>query len=144
MEARKQSHQLHRRFCEAYLFWGVLESRNSLARDVWYFQKLLVIRTGSDAYARTVEEPAPAASGGVASMRRDDLLDELRRVWSANGAFLVEGGPDAVARAVGRRLDELGGKELMLEAHTCIRQTVSPVAAHHLEICWDGIGNWRA
>ena len=44
-------------------------------------------------------------------------------------------------REVGRKLDEAGGKEKMLEAHSLFAAQ-NPRMARNLEMVWDGIGGW--
>jgi hypothetical protein len=45
-------------------------------------------------------------------------------------------------REIGRQLDEAGGMEMMLAAHTLFR-SYNPGLARNLEMVWDGIGSWR-
>lgn len=48
------------------------------------------------------------------------------------------------ARDIGKRLDEIGGLELMQYAHRHVRRKLSKVMGEHLEYCWDGVAKWRA
>lgn len=48
------------------------------------------------------------------------------------------------ARDIGKRLDEIGGMELMQYAHRHVRRKLSKVMGEHLEYCWDGVAKWRA
>ncbi len=53
-------------------------------------------------------------------------------------------GSDAArdVRETGRRLDQLGGLQAMLEAHKMFAAE-RPRMARNLEIIWDGIGTWQ-
>ncbi len=48
------------------------------------------------------------------------------------------------AREIGRRLDEIGGLELMLWVHRQVRKKMGRAMAEHLEYAWDGVGDWKA
>lgn len=61
---------------------------------------------------------------------------------SPNGEGFVIGEPDTeLVRDLGRRLDELGGIQLMREAHACFASE-RPSNAPNLEMLWDRIGDW--
>ena len=47
-------------------------------------------------------------------------------------------------REIGRRLNEIGGIELMKWAHKKVKKKVSKIKAEHLEYAWDGVGSWQA
>jgi hypothetical protein len=51
---------------------------------------------------------------------------------------------DPRAREIGARLDRLGGKALMLQAHAVVREELGSTAARGLEACWGEIGEWLA
>ena len=46
--------------------------------------------------------------------------------------------------AIGKRLNEIGGLDLMLWVFRIIRRRVGKVAASHLEYAWGDIGKWQA
>ena len=50
-------------------------------------------------------------------------------------------------RQIGRRLNEIGGLELMQAVHRKLRRKLGkpgPVLVSHLDYCWNEIGEWRA
>ncbi len=46
------------------------------------------------------------------------------------------------ARAIGKRLDEIGGLELMQYAHKKVRKKLGVNLTAHLEYAWSEIGRW--
>lgn len=48
------------------------------------------------------------------------------------------------ARDIGKRLNEIGGIELMEFAYRHIRRKINKNIGEHLEYCWDGVGPWKA
>ncbi len=84
----------------------------------------------------------------------NNLLEELVRI-GANDDFLSErpgAGFNVQCRniraiAIGRRLDQLGGKILMEWVFNRIRKRLTKVnkgLPDHLLYAWDGVGGWRA
>lgn len=81
----------------------------------------------------------------------DRLLDELLRIGKADD-FLSErpgGGFNREcrhirAREIGKRLDELGGLQLMEFANRHVRRKLGKNLSWHLEASWKDIGNWIA
>jgi HEAT repeat protein len=57
------------------------------------------------------------------------------------GGFVKSDSGADYVRAVGRRLDEIGGFEGMLEAHALFA-AARPGMARNLEMVWDGVGTW--
>lgn len=47
-------------------------------------------------------------------------------------------------RAIGRRLSQMGGLELMQAIHRRVRRKLGENLASHLEYAWDGIDKWSA
>lgn len=47
------------------------------------------------------------------------------------------------AREIGAVLDQIGGIEVMREAHSRIGLEFGSTRARELESCWGGIGTWR-
>lgn len=47
-------------------------------------------------------------------------------------------------RAIGKRLDEIGGNKLMQWAYGRVRKKAGKVAAAHLEYAWTDVGQWEA
>ncbi len=48
------------------------------------------------------------------------------------------------ARAIGLRLSEIGGLELMEYVHRQVKRKMRGRYGEHLEYAWDGVGPWRA
>ena len=46
-------------------------------------------------------------------------------------------------RAIGKRLDEIGGNKLMQMAYGRVRKKAGKVAASHLEYAWTDVGHWQ-
>lgn len=67
----------------------------------------------------------------------DELL-EVTRPWSRHDRVLPN---EARTKAIGRRLYELGGEELMRVVYYHV--TGANPAASNLSLLWDGIGDWR-
>lgn len=92
---------------------------------------------------------APVASHQKAEAEK--LAEELIRI-GANDDFLSErpGGNFNMqcrhirAIAIGRRLSELGGLDLMAWAYRKVRRKLKRQIASHLEYAWDQVGGWRA
>lgn len=87
------------------------------------------------------------ASGLVLELIAMALDDPLRETVDA--ACFLGAGQRARSREIGKRLDEIGGMNLMLAAHESVFQflrTVSPSASaivRGLEMSWHEIGDWR-
>jgi hypothetical protein len=67
----------------------------------------------------------------------DELLD-VTRDWTRHGRILSG---EERARAIGRRLYEIGGESLMQMGY--YHATAVNPAASVLSLFWDGIGDWR-
>ena len=48
------------------------------------------------------------------------------------------------ARAIGIRLNEIGGSPMMSAASRRVEQEHGPIAAQELAWCWHGVGSWLA
>jgi hypothetical protein len=82
----------------------------------------------------------------------DRLLDELIRIGN-NEDYLSEGpfiqGFDSKSRhirtrEIGKRLEEIGGFDLMEAAYNRVRKKLGANMATHLEYAWAEIGRWMA
>ncbi len=79
----------------------------------------------------------------------NQLIQELVRIGETDG-FLSErpGHPFNMqcrhirARQIGARLNELGGLELMVYAHSKVKKRLGSTLITHLEYCWAEIGKW--
>ncbi len=89
--------------------------------------------------------PYPAHAG----REIEKLLDELVRIGKMED-FLSErpGGAFNMqcrhvrAREIGKRLEELGGLELMEYMQKKVRKRLNPTLAEHLGYAWSDIGKW--
>ena len=68
--------------------------------------------------------------------RRDDFLSER-----PGGGFNSEC-RHIRTRAIGKRLNEIGGLDLMQAVQRRIRKKLGASLASHLEYAWDAIGGW--
>ncbi len=79
----------------------------------------------------------------------EKLIDELVNIGKTDD-YLSErpGSPfnyqcrHTRAIAIGKRLDELGGLQLMEYVHKKVQKKLDLTLASHLEYAWAGIGNW--
>ena len=79
-------------------------------------------------------------SGQGNNLLEDSVKQLIKLYWQHPQGFLTSQADEV--RAIGSRLNEAGGMEMMLAAHTLFR-SVNPGMARNLEMVWDGIGNWR-
>lgn len=91
--------------------------------------------------ARRALDPTKATSSALPTA---DLINQLIAIGRAEGALLAPRGSELRERIqlIGSALNEKGGKALMLQAHTTVRQSLGPVRARELEAAWDGVGSW--
>ncbi len=68
--------------------------------------------------------------------KRDDFLSERP------GGHFNSQNRHVRARAIGKRLHEIGGMDLMEYAYRKVARKTSKQIAAHLEYCWAEIGNW--
>jgi hypothetical protein len=85
------------------------------------------------------------AKGTSSTPSAEDLINELIAIGRVEGALLAPRGSELRGRiqSVGSALNDIGGMELMLQAHAAVRQSLGPVRARELEAAWDGIGTWH-
>jgi hypothetical protein len=96
-----------------------------------------------------VDGGPPCQGGDKAEV--ENLLAELVKI-GRNEDFLSEhpgSGYNVQCRHVrtifiGRRLNDIGGIELMAWVHKKIKRKLKGQLASHLEYAWDGVGNWKA
>lgn len=79
------------------------------------------------------------------------LIDQLVKIGTTDDFLsIVPGGPfdhqchHRDAKAIGKRIYEIGGVDLMWAVRQTIRYKLKDVLAEHLDHCWKGIGNWQA
>ena len=79
----------------------------------------------------------------------DRLLDELIRIGNTEDYLCETLTPGfnvqrrhIRAREIGKRLDEIGGFDLMEFAYNRVRKKSGKVLASHLEYAWAEIGHW--
>ncbi len=80
----------------------------------------------------------------------DRLLDELVKIGKQDDFLsLHPGGQFNVrchhvrAKAIGRRLNEIGGLALMQAGRAHVRRKLKDVMAEHLDYCWQDVGEWQ-
>ncbi len=78
------------------------------------------------------------------------LLKKLVKIGELDDFLSLQpGGPFNVrchhtgAREIGKRLDQIGGLELMDAARSHVKRKLKPVLAEHLDYCWQDIGDWQ-
>jgi hypothetical protein len=78
------------------------------------------------------------------------LLNELFRIGKEDDFLSERPGPPfngqcrhIRARAIGKRLSDIGGLPLMDFVHFKVRRKCGALIAGHLEYAWDGIGVWK-
>ncbi len=78
------------------------------------------------------------------------LLKKLVKIGELDDFLSLQpGGPFNVrchhtgAREIGKRLDQIGGLELMDAARSHVKRKLKPVMAEHLDYCWQDIGDWQ-
>jgi hypothetical protein len=69
--------------------------------------------------------------------RMDDFLS-----LSPGGAYDVQC-HHRRARDIGKRLNELGGVDLMISIRQRIQRKLKATLAEHLDHCWKGVGDWK-
>lgn len=79
-------------------------------------------------------------SGQGNNLLEDSVKQLMKLYWQHPQGFLTSQANEV--RAIGSRLNEAGGMEMMLAAHTLFR-SVNPGMVRNLEMVWDGIGSWR-
>ena len=95
--------------------------------------------------AATVPDQKLSVDQVLSGLEGDNLLQAsvallLALYQRSPGGFLTSQATEV--REVGRRLDEAGGMELMLQAHALFARQ-NPGMARNLEMVWDHIGNWQ-
>ena len=78
------------------------------------------------------------------------MIDQLVQIGKTDDFIsLAPGGPfdyqyhHREAKAIGRRIYEIGGVELMMAVRQTIKHKLTDVSAEHLDHAWKGIGTWR-
>lgn len=78
------------------------------------------------------------------------LLKKLVKIGELDDFLSLQpGGPFNVrchhtgAREIGKRLEQIGGLELMDAARSHVKRKLKPVMAEHLDYCWQDIGDWQ-
>ena len=79
------------------------------------------------------------------------LLDELIKIGQLEDFLSLQpGGPFNIrchhkrARNIGKRINEIGGLELMQAARSYVKRKLKAVMAEHLDYAWKDIGDWQA
>jgi hypothetical protein len=79
------------------------------------------------------------------------MIDQLIKIGKMDDFLsLAPGGPfdhqchHRDAKAIGRRIYEIGGVELMMAVRQTVKVKLKDILAEHLDHCWKGIGTWQA
>ena len=96
--------------------------------------------------AANVPSGALTCDSGTSGARTgfEELVDQLVTVGSSNGYLAIDGSKNSDAVKIGRQLNELGGFNMMLQAHNVVAERLGNRLARHLEACWGGVGDWQS
>lgn len=79
------------------------------------------------------------------------MIDQLVNIGRKDDFIsLAPGGPfdyqyhHRDAKAIGRRIYEIGGIELMMAVRQNVKYKLKDVLAEHLDHAWKGVGTWQA
>lgn len=109
-----------------------------------YMSKPSGVARAAEKRLKELEEQNPTGSSG--GITKDDILTEsvegLLRLYGDNpGGFISDSSSAEPVKDIGRKLNEAGGMDMMLQAHGMFSR--SNPNGRNLEMVWDGIGNWR-
>lgn len=78
------------------------------------------------------------------------MTDQLIKIGKTDDFLsIAPGGPfdfqchHRDAKAIGKRIHEIGGVELMMAVRQTVKKKLKDVLAEHLDHCWKGIGSWQ-
>ena len=113
-----------------------------IATDAW---KEYVAATRNLTDASSNPMPKTEVPKGEHQELLSACVQELLRLYQQTpGGFLSDSAAAMPVRAIGQKLHEAGGFELMLEAHALFAARNPGMGlARNLEMIWDGVGNWR-
>ena len=113
-----------------------------ISNGVWkdYIAAALIL---ADVQAGTIQ--MANVPEGEHKMLLTECVQELLRLYRQTpGGFLTDSAAAQPVRVIGKKLDEAGGFELMLQAHELFAANSPGMGlARNLEMVWDGIGGWR-
>jgi hypothetical protein len=96
-----------------------------------------------------VDGGPPCPSGDKPEVEK--LLEELTKIGKQDDYLSERAGYGYNSQcrhirsiAIGRRLNEIGGMDLMVWMHKKIKRRLKMQLASHLEYAWDGVGSWKA
>lgn len=72
------------------------------------------------------------------------LTEELVAIGTVQGFLLPGGKKDERTQKIGRALHRIGGEDLMQEVHAAVSSRLGRPAPAHLDVAWNGIGEWRS
>ena len=109
-----------------------------------YMSKPSGVARAAEKRLKELEEQNP--TGSSEGITKDDILTEsvdgLLRLYGDNpGGFISDSSSAEPVKDIGRKLNEAGGMNLMLQAHGMF--SARNPNGRNLEMVWDGIGNWR-
>ncbi len=78
------------------------------------------------------------------------MIDQLVKIGKTDDFLsLAPGGPfdhqyhHRDAKAIGRRIYEIGGIDLMIAVRQTVKYKLKDVLAEHLDHAWKGVGTWQ-
>lgn len=117
------------------------------SRGIWLARELLQNRAADqdNSFSVVLEREIVSSLGMIKAAEVGSATDGVAVL-----AWLYEQAPEGFVkgtrsgepvRAVGERLDEIGGFDLMVETHA-VFAAKKPAMARNLEMVWDGVGSW--
>ena len=95
-------------------------------------------------------EPEIRALNSQQKAEVKQMIDQLIKIGKTDDFIsLAPGGPfdgqlhHREAKAIGRRIHEIGGVELMYAVRTTVKFKLKDVLAEHLDHAWKDVGNWK-
>ena len=133
---------------------NVLMSKNSLSNSElieWTMHRKSVLEK-IDEIRNEIEGKTDIGVESITEKNNEEsvvsaLIKELIQLYSSSpkGEGFIHGSIDAISVVqIGKKLNDIGGFQLMLEVHNQFASSYNVYgAARNLEMVWDGIGSWR-
>jgi hypothetical protein len=101
-------------------------------------------------FDKLIPVPLPKGLNAAARTEAEHLIEELIGIGRKADYLSETPGGDfdyhchnTHARRIGQRLNELGGKELMMVARERVRKKIGMTLMSHLDYAWSNIGEWK-
>jgi len=99
---------------------------------------------------RIFGEPEIRALDAHSKAEVKQMIEELLKIGRMDDFLSVApGGPFDIqchhrdAKQIGRRINQIGGVQLMFAVRQTVKYKLKDVLAEHLDHCWKGIGDWQ-